>query len=65
MRETEMTTYMVCDGNGNALTDGLQDHEAAQVAQRMANSRSESVWLSESDSDGMGKEFRPTKRRRH
>lgn len=54
-----MTTYTVCDENGNALTDGLQEHEATRVAQRMANSRGESVWLSESDSDGAGDEIEP------
>ena len=53
------TTYMVCDGDGNALTDGLQEHEALRVAQRIANSRGESVWLSDRESDGMGEEIEP------
>jgi hypothetical protein len=52
-------TYMVCDGNGNQITDGLQEHEARQVAQCIANSRGESVWLSASDSSEMGEEFEP------
>ena len=56
-----MTTYMVCDEDGYALTDGLQEHEAKQVAQSIADRRLESVWLSESDSDGMGEEFEPNK----
>lgn len=55
-----MTIYMICDGDGNALSDGLQGYDyAAQVAQRSANERGESVWLSESGSDGMGEEFEP------
>lgn len=52
-------TYMVCDGDGYALTDGLQDHDAARVAQSIANQRLQSVWLSESDSEEMGEEFSP------
>lgn len=53
-----MATYMVCDGHGNALTDGLQDHNARQVAQRIANRRSDSVWLSAHGSDD-AEEFVP------
>jgi hypothetical protein len=52
-------TYMVCDEDGYALTDGLQEHDAREVAQRMANERGESVWLSRSGSDGMGDEIVP------
>ena len=55
-------TYMVCDGDGYALTDGLQEHEAERVAQSMANDRLESVWLSESDSEDEGEEFAPDER---
>lgn len=55
-----MTIYMIRDGNGDALTDGLQDHEAARIAQRMANDRGESVWLSEHSSEDTGEEFRPS-----
>lgn len=54
-----MTTYMICDVNGNGLADGLQAHEARCIAQRMANNRGEPVWLSESDSTGMGEKFVP------
>lgn len=54
-----MATYMVCDGDGYALTDGLQEHEARQVAQRMADNRLESVFLSENDSEDIGEEFEP------
>ena len=53
-----MTTYMVCDGHGNALTDGLQEYEAESVAQLIANTLWESVWLSASDSEDMD-EFEP------
>ena len=54
-----MATYMICDGDGYALTDGLQEHECRRVAQAMADDRGESVWLSENDSDDMGEEFEP------
>lgn len=54
-----MTTYMVCDGDGNACTDGLQEHEAQRAAQSIANRRGESVWLSESGSEDLGDEFEP------
>jgi hypothetical protein len=57
--EDEMKTYMVCDGDGYALTDGLQEHEATRVAQSIANHRLESVWLSENDSESMGEEIEP------
>jgi hypothetical protein len=61
MEETTMT-YMVCDetGGGHTLRDGLQEHEARHIAQRIANRRAESVWLSESDSEDMGEEIEPT-----
>ena len=40
---------MIVDGDGNALTNGLESHlvsdQARQTAQRMANARGESVWL--------------------
>lgn len=54
-----MTTYMVCDENGNALTAGLQECEAARVAQYMANRLGRSVWLSASDGSEMEEEFSP------
>lgn len=46
-----MTIYMVCDGDGYALTDGLQEHEAHRMAQSMANDRGERVWLSSYELD--------------
>lgn len=46
-----MTTSMVCDGNGFAITEGLQEHEARSVAQSIANRRGESVWLVTDDSE--------------
>ena len=56
-----MAIYMISDGDGNALTDGVQWHEARQMAQRIANNRGESVWLSESGNpDDEGEEFKPT-----
>jgi hypothetical protein len=57
--ETEMATYMVSDGDGNALTDGLQQHEAKRVAHSIANRRCESVWLSKSGSSDTGTEIEP------
>lgn len=54
-----MTTYMICDEDGFALTDGAQESEARSMAQRLANEREESVWLSESASEGAGEEFPP------
>jgi hypothetical protein len=61
-RRTNMTTYMICDGDGNALTDGVQEHEADRIAQNIANRRGQSVWLSPSDSDDIGTEFEPEAR---
>lgn len=40
-----MTTYMLVDGDGNQITNGLGEYEANRVAQRIANERGESVWL--------------------
>ena len=54
-----MATYMICDQDGYALTDGLQSHEVRQVAQEMANEREEPVWFSQSDADGMGVRINP------
>lgn len=53
------TTYMVCNAEGYAETDGLQEHEAYMVAQRIANDKGEPVWLSESGSEEMGEEIVP------
>ena len=66
-----MATMMICDGDGNSITDGLESHlvsdQAVQMAQRIATERGESVWLSwssdESGEDdeyaGEGVEFEP------
>jgi hypothetical protein len=54
-----MTTYMICDDNGDAITSGLQEHEAARIAQRIANRRSETVFLSTENSDDESEEFSP------
>lgn len=37
--------YSIDDGNGNQITAGLQEHNATEVAQRIANERGASVWL--------------------
>lgn len=39
--------YAIDDGNGNQITAGLQEHDARQVAQQIADERGESVWLYE------------------
>jgi hypothetical protein len=56
-----MTNYAIDDGDGNRLTAGLQEHNAEQVAQRMANERGESVYLYETgvDEDGEYLEIAP------
>jgi hypothetical protein len=55
-----MQTYIVRDKDGNTLADGIQEREASQVAQRIANRLGESVWLSASDSQDRREEFEPT-----
>jgi len=58
--DKQMTIYMVCDDNGNALTNGLQEHEAHRIAQAIADRRGESVWLSANDDpDDSGEEITP------
>lgn len=53
-------TQTVFGYTGMPLTDGVQAHEARAVAQRMADERAESVWLSLSeDHDGPGEEIKP------
>jgi hypothetical protein len=62
-----MATFAIDDGHGNQLTAGLSEHEARSTAQRMADSRGESVYLyemrfdREDDSDGEpeSEEFAP------
>ena len=54
-----MTTYMICDQDGYALTDGLQSHEVRQIAQEMASEREEPVWFSQSDASEMGIRVNP------
>ena len=55
-----MANYMICDGNGNAITMGLQEHNARRIAQEIADDRGESVWLSlEGDEGGEEEEFEP------
>jgi len=53
--------YMICDGNGYALTSGVQEHEIEAMAQSMATQRGESVWVSTmvSDEDDIGNEYEP------
>ena len=40
-----MTNYSIDDGAGNQLTTGLQEHEAHDSAQRLADERGEPVYL--------------------
>ena len=43
------TTYGIANQDGHPLTDGLQEHEARQVAQTLANERAEAVELCQHD----------------
>ena len=44
--ETTMESpYSVDDGDGNEITTGLQEHNARRVAQNIATSRGETVYL--------------------
>ena len=61
LRTPEM--YMIVDQDGNSITSGLQGPEvsdqAYQVAQDIANSRNETVWLTREDGEGKEIEFSP------
>jgi len=41
-----MTTdyYLIEDGHGNAITDGVAEHEVARMARRLADERGETVY---------------------
>jgi len=54
-----MTYYGVDDGAGNQLTIGLSQHEARQVAQRIADRLGEPVYLYEVGSDDDAEEVSP------
>jgi hypothetical protein len=54
-----MTNYSIDDGHGNAITAGLSAQTARQVAQRIANSRGESVYMYEDGSDADAEEIAP------
>jgi hypothetical protein len=54
-----MSTYAVCDGNGNILADGVEEHEAYEIAQRIADRLGETVRLSLAGSDDVGEEVAP------
>lgn len=59
-----MTTWMICDADGFALTDGLQgpevSDEAYDIAQEYADERGEEVTLCRSDGTGDDIIFRPS-----
>jgi hypothetical protein len=60
--EVLMIFYVICDEDGHAITDEVQEHEVRQMAQRLANQRSKSVWIYPSDDDGrtaLGEEVEP------
>lgn len=48
------TNYGISDGNGNQITNGLQEHNVWTVAKRLATERGEIVyvWLSNGGEDG-------------
>lgn len=52
------TIYMVCDGDGTMICDGLQEHNARKIAQEWANDLHQSVWLSAHGSEDR-EEFAP------
>ena len=57
-----MMCYVICDEDGHALTDDVQEHEVSQMAQRLANQRGKSVWIYPSDDAGrtaLGEEVEP------
>lgn len=58
-----MTTYMITDQDGYAITEGLQgpevSDEAYDLAQEIANERGEEVYLSRADGRGRDIVFRP------
>lgn len=55
-----MTLYIVTDGEGHKLTDGLQEHEARRTAQSIADRLGASVYLSDRDDpEDDGEEVRP------
>jgi hypothetical protein len=57
-----MMFYVICDEDGHAITDDVQEHEVRQTAQRLANQRGKSVWIYPSDDDGrtaLGEEVEP------
>ncbi|WP_158859729.1 hypothetical protein [Rhodoplanes serenus] len=53
-----MTTYMITDSQGQAITAGLQSDEAHRVAQQIADERGASVWLSP-ETEGEAIEIEP------
>jgi hypothetical protein len=60
--EVLMMFYVICDEDGHAITDDVQEHEVRQMAQRLANQRGKSVWIYPSDDDGrtaLGEEVQP------
>jgi hypothetical protein len=57
-----MMIYLICDEDGHAISDDVQEHEVRQKAQRLANQRRKSVWIYPSDDAGrtaLGEEVEP------
>lgn len=46
-----MAYYMICDGHGNELANGIPEETIWKIAQCQANERGESVWVSEAGDD--------------
>lgn len=57
-----MTYYMILDGNGNELCNGLSEQTYATAAQRQADSTGQTVWAVPSDAaeDDDGEAFDPS-----
>ncbi len=58
----QVNTYMICDGNGDQLCDGLSEDNARAVAQSWADRLDKSVYilLSNDDESSEGEEVEPS-----
>jgi hypothetical protein len=50
---------MICDSDGQAITDGVSEAEVWAIAQRMATERRESVYVSDGTENGEETEVTP------
>ena len=57
-----MTTYMICDGHGNQLCDGLDEYNVWSAARAHAARLGESVWVYGPDDDDAAEVAAPATR---